>query len=114
MEKLLASLFLRKPSLALCILLDLVGMASFVLPGLGEWTDLFWAPVSSYLFLKLFGGAGGLLGAGFSFLEELLPFTDILPTFTLAWFLQNKYAAKTSGTPSRGGDIEDAEVIEIR
>lgn len=113
MEKLLASLFLRKPSLALCILLDLVGMASLILPGLGEWTDLVWAPVSSYLFLKLFGGAGGLLGAGFSFLEELLPFTDIIPTFTLAWYLQNKFASQSGKKHSKGGDIEDAEVIEI-
>ncbi|HRD58955.1 MAG TPA: hypothetical protein PK504_12960 [Ferruginibacter sp.] len=76
------------PSLILCIVLDLVGYASFSVPLLGEFADIVWAPVSGLLFYKLFGGKMGLLGGGFSFLEEFLPFTDFIPTFTIAWALR--------------------------
>ena len=80
------------PHLALCILLDIVGYASFSLPILGEFADLVWAPVSGFLFFKLFGGKMGLFGGGFAFLEELIPFTDFIPTFTIAWAM--RYFAK--------------------
>lgn len=76
------------PALALCILLDLAGYASFSLPLLGEFADIVWAPVSGFLFFKLFGGKMGLFGGGFAFLEELLPFTDFVPTFTIAWAMR--------------------------
>lgn len=76
------------PHLLLCIALDVVGYASFSLPVLGEFADLVWAPVSGFLFYKLFGGKMGLLGGSFSFLEELLPFTDFIPSFTIAWLIR--------------------------
>lgn len=82
------------PSLAVCILLDFIGYASFSLPILGEFSDLVWAPVSAILFYKLFGGKMGFFGGGFSFLEELLPFTDFIPTFTIAWAM--RYYGKKS------------------
>jgi hypothetical protein len=57
-----------------------------------------------------------MLGGAFSFLEEIIPFTDIIPTFTLAWYLQNKLAPRTTSSvkSSKAQDIEDAEVIEIK
>lgn len=76
------------PNLVLCLLLDLVGYASFGLPILGEFADIVWAPVSGFLFFKLFGGKMGIFGGGFAFLEELLPFTDFIPTFTIAWVMR--------------------------
>jgi hypothetical protein len=82
------------PSLAVCILFDIIGYASFSLPILGEFSDLVWAPVSAILFYKLFGGKMGFLGGGFNFLEELLPFTDFIPTFTIAWAM--RYYGKNS------------------
>jgi hypothetical protein len=82
------------PSLAACILLDIIGYASFSLPILGEFSDLVWAPVSAFLFYKLFGGKMGFFGGGFNFLEELLPFTDFIPTFTIAWAM--RYYGKKS------------------
>lgn len=82
------------PHLAICILLDLIGYASFTLPILGEFSDLVWAPLSSLLFYKLFGGKMGIFGGAFSFLEELLPFTDFIPTFTIAWFIKSRMVAK--------------------
>ncbi len=82
----------QMPSLALCILLDIVGYSSFGVPLLGEFFDLAWAPVSAFLFYRMFGGKMGVVGGGVSFLEEILPFTDFVPTFTIAWAM--KYFAK--------------------
>ena len=82
----------QPPSLAVCLLLDFIGYASFSLPFLGEITDILWAPVSGMLFYKMFGGKIGVLGGGFAFLEELLPFTDFIPTFSIAWAI--KYFSK--------------------
>jgi hypothetical protein len=82
------------PSLAACLLLDLIGYASFSLPLLGEFSDLVWAPISAMLFYKMFGGKMGFFGGICSFLEELLPFTDFIPTFTIAWVM--RYYGKKS------------------
>ena len=72
------------PPLWLCILIDLIGMLSYLIPGMGEWIDTVWAPISAYLFGILFGGTKGTIIA---FLEEALPFTDIIPTFTITYFI---------------------------
>lgn len=66
-------------------------------------------------FSKIIGGPGGLLGGAFSFLEEILPFTDIIPTFTIAWFIQNTQPENPSRrNQNTGTEIVDAEVIEIK
>lgn len=75
------------PSLAACIAMDLAGMASFAIPILGEVIDLLWAPISAAVYLKMFGVRKGMLGGLFNFVEELLPGLDIIPTFTISWFL---------------------------
>lgn len=77
------------PSLSFCILMDLLGYASFAIPFFGEFFDLLWAPISGLIYMKTFGGAKGFLGGGFAFLEELLPGMDIIPTFTITWFMQH-------------------------
>lgn len=65
-------------------------MASFIFPGMGEFTDLIWAPISGFIFFKLFGGRLGMIGSVLNFLEEIIPFTDIIPSFTIAWFIRKK------------------------
>ena len=75
------------PSLAMCILMDVIGYASFGIPILGEVLDIIWAPISGMIYFKMFGGAKGFFGGAFAFIEELLPGTDIIPTFTISWFL---------------------------
>ncbi len=76
------------PNIAICIIMDLIGMASYIIPGWGEIADTVWAPISGYVFFKLFGGRLGMIGGVLDFLEELLPFTDIIPSFTIAWFIR--------------------------
>lgn len=78
------------PHIGICIIMDLIGMASFISPGMGEFTDLIWAPISGYIFFKLFGGRLGMIGSVLNFLEEIIPFTDIIPSFTIAWFIRKK------------------------
>lgn len=79
----------KLPPLWLCILLDLIGMLSYVVPGMGELIDVVWAPISAFLFSVLFGGAKGTIIA---FLEEILPFTDVIPTFTITYFIRKNQA----------------------
>ena len=77
------------PSLGMCILMDLIGYASFAIPLVGEVIDLAWAPVSAAIYMKMFGFKKGFFGGIFQFVEELLPGFDIIPTFTITWFIQN-------------------------
>jgi hypothetical protein len=39
--------------------------------------------------MKTFGGWKGALGGFGNFIEELLPGTDFIPSFTIMWFIQN-------------------------
>ena len=74
---------LSVPSLPFCILMDAVGMASYLFPGVGESFDLVWAPISGFIFMKSFGGMTGKIGGLISMVEEAVPFIDIIPTFTI-------------------------------
>uniref|UniRef100_A0A7S4EVB8 Uncharacterized protein n=2 Tax=Chrysotila carterae TaxID=13221 RepID=A0A7S4EVB8_CHRCT len=72
--------------LPICILLDLVGDSSELVPFLGEFTDLGFAPIEAGLLKALFQSNAI---ASIGFVEEILPFTDVIPTFTIAWCLEN-------------------------
>jgi hypothetical protein len=78
----------KNPSLVFCILMDLVGYMTYSIPLLGELGDLLWAPISALIFFSTFGSWKGALGGVFNFVEELLPGTDFIPSFTLMWFIQ--------------------------
>ncbi len=82
------------PHLAICIAMDVIGMATYLLPVLGEFGDIVWAPISGYIFYKLFGGRFGLIGGVLNALEEIIPYTDIIPSFTIAWYIRKKQADK--------------------
>lgn len=71
--------------LAAAIAVDVVGMLTFVIPVVGEFGDLAWAPVAAIANLLLFGGRVGLVGGAFTLVEEALPFTDVIPSVTLTW-----------------------------
>jgi hypothetical protein len=84
------------PNIAICIVMDLIGMSTYIFPALGEYADLIWAPISAYIFLKLFGGRLGTIGSVLNFLEEIVPFTDIIPSFTIAWFIRKRELEKSA------------------
>ena len=78
----------KQPSLLLCIIMDLLGYASYALPFLGEFGDVFWAPLSGLLFYVLFVGWKGAVGGIFNFIEELLPGFDFIPSFSIMWIIK--------------------------
>lgn len=85
MEKLQANAQDKNKALLLGLLYDGIGMLSFTIPGIGEFGDVIWAPIAAYLMAKMYKGAAGKAAGVFTFLEELLPFTDFVPSFTMMW-----------------------------
>jgi len=75
----------HQPSLTFCILMDILGYATYAIPVFGELADIVWAPVSAMIFYKAFGGWKGTFGGIFNLVEEILPGTDFIPTFTITW-----------------------------
>lgn len=71
--------------LVLGILFDAIGMLSFTFPFIGEFSDVIWAPLAGFLMTWMYKGTIGKVGGTIAFLEEILPFTDFIPTFTLTW-----------------------------
>ena len=63
------------------LIFDLLGYISFIFPPF----DFVWAPLSGYLMTKLYEGKKGKIAGKFVFIEEALPFLDIIPTFTIMW-----------------------------
>ena len=81
---------IQLPPLWLCLLLDAIGIASYFIPIWGEWIDVMWGPLSACWFYYLFGGKTGVVGAVVSFVEESLPFADIIPMFTIGYFIRKR------------------------
>ena len=69
--------------LAICLLLDAVGLVSFTIPLIGNFSDIIWAPIAAFISYKMFGKKRGRLTALTTFTEEILPFTDVIPSFTI-------------------------------
>ena len=69
----------KQHKLVLGLIFDLLGYVSFVFPPF----DFVWAPLSGYLMTKLYEGKKGKIAGIFVFIEEALPFLDIIPTFTI-------------------------------
>ncbi|CAH0335280.1 hypothetical protein FVB9288_00915 [Flavobacterium sp. CECT 9288] len=84
-------------NLVLGILFDAIGMLSFTIPLLGEFSDVVWAPLAGFLMTWMYKGKIGKVGGVLTFLEEIIPFTDFIPTFTLTWIytylIKNKNAS---------------------
>lgn len=76
---------LKRRNLFLGLLFDAIGMLSFTVPMVGEFSDVIWAPITAYLMTRMYQGTVGKVGAVVAFLEEVVPFTDIIPSFTLTW-----------------------------
>ena len=88
--------------LGLSILLDAIGYVSFIIPGVGEFFDIVWAPVSAWIMTKMYKGRPGRIAAAISFIEEAMPGLDVIPTFTIMWFYNYFFNKKK------------VEVIEIK
>lgn len=67
--------------LAISIVCDALGYVSFVFP----LFDIIWAPLAGYIMSKLYKGKAGKIAGVIVFIEEAMPFLDVIPTFTLMW-----------------------------
>ena len=70
--------------LAISILLDAIGFIPLI--------DIIWAPLSGYIMSKMYSGTKGKIAGIISFLEEIIPFSDFIPTFTLMWIYTNFFS----------------------
>lgn len=75
----------RTRKLLLGLLLDAIGMVSFTIPLVGEFTDVVWAPVAAFIMTRMYKGRVGRVAGVLTFVEEIIPFTDVIPSFTLTW-----------------------------
>lgn len=64
--------------LIVSIILDLIGLIPMI--------DLVWAPLSGFIMTKMYTGNKGKIAGIVSFVEEIIPFSDFIPTFTIMWF----------------------------
>jgi hypothetical protein len=81
----LTNLSNKQRNLFLGIFLDLVGMLTYLFPVFGELADTIWAPLAAFMLSYMYKGSIGKVGGIIEFLEEILPFSDFIPTFTLTW-----------------------------
>lgn len=68
----------KNKKLILGIIFDVIGMITFI--------DIIWAPISGILMSKMYAGRKGKIAAVFSFIEEISPGLDLIPSFTIMWF----------------------------
>ncbi|MDO5666093.1 MAG: hypothetical protein Q4G63_12690 [Bacteroidia bacterium] len=91
-----------------CLVLDAIGMASAAMPII----DVVWAPIAASISYKMFGEKRGKFTSIITFIEEILPVTDVIPSFTIFWFLfdflQIGKEAKMTSQPI------DTEFVEIK
>ncbi|XRE44586.1 hypothetical protein ACIVBQ_002790 [Tenacibaculum discolor] len=84
--------------LALSLLFDAIGYVSYLIPGLGELSDIVWAPASAYIMTKMYKGNKGKVAGAIAFIEEVMPGLDVVPTFTLMWLYTYVFSSKESKT----------------
>lgn len=80
----------KNKKLLLGLLFDACGYLSFVFPPI----DFVWAPASAWLMTKLYKGKTGRIAAVVTFIEEALPWFDVIPTFTLMWLYTYVFSSK--------------------
>lgn len=71
--------------LFLGLLFDGIGMLSFALPFIGDFSDVIWAPLAGWLMTRMYKGKIGQAAGVVTFIEEIIPGLDVVPTFTIMW-----------------------------
>ncbi len=73
--------------LVISLLIDLMGSSSYLLPVVGEGFDVAWAPIQTVFIMAMYDTVTPNLKY-VSFVEEILPFTDIVPTATIGFLCE--------------------------
>ncbi|WP_010232142.1 hypothetical protein [Gillisia marina] len=89
------------------LMYDAVGMATMAIPLVGPFLDLAWAPFAANKMSEMYPGKKGKIASVLVFIEEILPFTDIIPSFTLMWL----YTFVWKKEPMENEIIIEAEIV---
>jgi len=88
--------------LIVSLVIDLIGSASYLVPIVGEVADIGWAPLQVCLIMAMYDTTTPHLKY-LSFAEEILPFTDFVPSATIGWAAQfGPQLLKSSSSSSTG------------
>ena len=90
------------------ILYDLIGMATMAIPVVGPFLDIIWAPVAAKKMSEMYKGTNGKIASVIVFIEELIPMTDFIPTFTLMWMYTYVFSSQKVPQPQ----TIEVEVVE--
>ena len=74
------------------ILLDAEDMATMAIPLTGPFLDIIWAPIAAKKMADMYPGIKGKIASITTFIQEILPFTDVIPTFTLMCLYTNVWS----------------------
>jgi len=96
----------KKKLLIKGLVYDAIGMASGAVPLVGGFLDILWAPYAARKMSAMYPGKKGKLASVLVFIEEILPFSDIIPTFTLMWLYTFVW--------QREDDFGELRPIEVR
>ncbi|MDO5523644.1 MAG: hypothetical protein Q4G48_06310 [Bacteroidia bacterium] len=91
-----------------CLALDAIGMASFAVPII----DVVWAPIAASISYKMFGEKRGKYTSIITFIEEILPVTDVIPSFTIFWFLFDFLGIGKENKTAN--EVVNADFVEIK
>lgn len=83
----------KSKDLMASLAIDALGMVTYLIPALGEAADVVIAPIISVLIYAVHRTTFGAIAG---FLEEIIPFTDIIPSATIIWFY--RYFLKKEST----------------
>jgi hypothetical protein len=67
------------------LLFDGIGMITMFIPLIGPFLDILWAPFAAKQMGEMYKGKEGKIASVIVFIEEIIPMTDFIPTFTLMW-----------------------------
>jgi hypothetical protein len=61
--------------------------------------DILWAPYAAKKMSEMYKGKEGKIASIIVFVEEVLPVTDVIPTFTLMWLYTFVWKAQKDSSP---------------
>ncbi|MEY3318682.1 MAG: hypothetical protein RL540_1054 [Actinomycetota bacterium] len=99
--------------LIVSLIVDFIGSASYLLPVVGEGFDVAWAPISMVLVGAMYDETSPNLKY-FALMEELLPFTDIVPSATLGWMKEFVPGLLEEGKKRMDGNPGRNRVVAVK
>lgn len=81
----------KRKKLIIGLALDAIGYLSYLIPLIGEFSDVIWAPIAGFILKSMYKGTVGTVGGIIAFIEEATPGLDFIPTFTLTWLYTYVY-----------------------